>query len=113
MKLCPSAGPHPVAGVLPSVEAAEADSAGSFAERLPVVGAGFRRPVLLVAEFLSGFSSDAEELIPGDDSSPPSTSATSALISMVGPPWRVIFGTLPSSKALVLPHWGHAEAPTE
>jgi hypothetical protein len=82
-------------------------------ERLAVVRAGFGGSVSLVSGEVGGFSGDVLELLPGDDSSLPSTCSlaghwsgspssdheppTTAAPAIVGPPWRVIFGIAPSS----------------
>jgi hypothetical protein len=61
----------------PTVKRAEEDSVRAFAERLPVIRTGFRRAGLLGSELVGGFADDADELLPGDDSSPPSSGTES------------------------------------
>jgi len=103
----------------------------AFLERLAVVGAGDGDGVSLGSGLLDGVSSDVEELLPADDSSPPSSLAGSGHTSgspsldhdppttdapaIDAPPCTVIFGMspAPSSTCSVLPHCGHRTAPTE
>ncbi|MFI9235772.1 hypothetical protein [Streptomyces sp. NPDC053079] len=86
-------------------------SVGAGSERLAVLRARFRGAALLGSLLVGGVSVDAEELLPGHVSSPPSagsaavTGAASAggsgrseaASALVAPPWRVIFGMEPSS----------------
>ncbi|MGV9803946.1 hypothetical protein ACWDTP_38530, partial [Mycobacterium sp. NPDC003449] len=97
----------------PSVAWAVEEPVWPFFERLAVVRAGDRPPLLLGSSLVCCFSEDVEELVPGDDSSPPSASTASSF-SLDGPPCTVTFGmSSPSSTRLVLPHSGQRGAPTE
>jgi hypothetical protein len=77
-------------------------SVGGCEERLAVVRARDRPLLLFGLSFGCGFSGDVSELFPGDGSSSVVSvgrSSTCGLpsASLLGPPWTVIFGMVPSS----------------